>query len=69
MIKAVFLDMDGTVISHKQGKVLESTKDAICQLRERGIKVFAATGRHILEMEELDERTRFGYEYFGTWSK
>jgi hydroxymethylpyrimidine pyrophosphatase-like HAD family hydrolase len=53
MIKAVFLDMDGTVISHKQGKVLESTKDAICQLRERGIKVFAATGRHILEMEEL----------------
>ena len=45
--------MDGTVISHKQGKVLESTKDAICQLRERGIKVFAATGRHILEMEEL----------------
>lgn len=28
MIKAVFLDMDGTVISHKQGKVLESTKDA-----------------------------------------
>lgn len=27
MIKAVFLDMDGTVISHKQGKVLESTKD------------------------------------------
>ena len=48
MIKAVFLDMDGTVISHKQGKVLESTKDAICQLRERGIKVFAATGRHIL---------------------
>ena len=53
MIKAVFLDMDGTVISHKQGKVLESKKDAICQLRERGIKVFAATGRHILEMEEL----------------
>ena len=53
MIKAVFLGMDGTVISHKQGKVLESTKDAICQLRERGIKVFAATGRHILEMEEL----------------
>ena len=49
MIKAVFLDMDGTVISHKQGKVLESTKDAICQLRERGIKVFAATGRHILD--------------------
>ena len=48
-----FWDMDGTVISHKQGKVLESTKDAICQLRERGIKVFAATGRHILEMEEL----------------
>ena len=35
MIKAVFLDMDGTVISHKQGKVLESTKDAICQLRAK----------------------------------
>lgn len=53
MIKAVFLDIDGTVLSHQQGKVPESTKDAIYQMREKEIKVFAATGRHILEMEKL----------------
>lgn len=53
MIKAVFLDIDGTVLSHQQRKVPQSTKDAIYQMREKGIKVFAATGRHILEMEKL----------------
>ena len=38
MIKVVFLDIDGTVLSHQQGKVPESTKDAIYQMREKGIK-------------------------------
>ncbi len=53
MVKALFLDIDGTVLSHRQGKVPESAIDAISQLREQGIKVFAATGRHILELEQL----------------
>ena len=44
MIKAVFLDMDGTVISHKQGKVLESTQDAICQLRSGELKFLLRQG-------------------------
>lgn len=53
MMKAVFLDIDGTVLSHRQGKVPESTKNAIYEMKARGMKVFAATGRHILEMEKL----------------
>lgn len=63
MIKAVFLDIDGTVLSHQQKKVPESTKDAVYQMREKEIKVFAATGRHILEMEKLplDEIPFDGY--------
>lgn len=53
MIKAIFFDVDGTLLSHKINAVPESTKRAVEQLREQGILIFAATGRHILEMRKL----------------
>lgn len=53
MIKAVFFDVDGTLVSHKSKSVPESTRRAIGQLKEKGIKVCMATGRHLLEIEEL----------------
>lgn len=53
MIKAVFLDIDGTILSHNTGKVSEKTNKAVKMLREKGILVFAATGRHNLELAEL----------------
>ena len=53
MIKAVFFDVDGTLVSHKSKSVPESTRRAIEQLKEKGIKVCMATGRHLLEIEEL----------------
>lgn len=46
-IKAVFFDIDGTLISFKTGKVPESTQNSIKKLREKGIKVIVATGRSI----------------------
>ena len=63
MIKAIFFDIDGTLLSHKLGRVQQSSKQAIIQLREKGIRVFMATGRHILEIEELplDEIETDGY--------
>lgn len=54
MIKAVFFDIDGTLLSNKNNKVPESTKLALDLLKQNGIKRFIATGRHFLEIEGLD---------------
>lgn len=50
--KAIFLDMDGTILNH-QNKVSIHTKEIIDEVRERGIKVFIATGRAFEEIEGL----------------
>jgi Cof subfamily protein (haloacid dehalogenase superfamily) len=44
-IKAVFFDIDGTLVSFKSHTVPESAHRAIARLREQGVKVFIATGR------------------------
>ena len=46
MIKAIFFDIDGTLVSFKTHKVPQSTIDALNLLRKKGIKIFIATGRH-----------------------
>lgn len=53
MIKAVFFDIDGTLLSHASGGVPDSAADALRRLRERGILVLAATGRHKRDLEQL----------------
>lgn len=53
MIKAIFFDIDGTLLSHKTMKVPDSTKKALHLLKEKGILTFIATGRHISEMRDL----------------
>ena len=53
MIRAAFFDIDGTLLPHSTGRVPASAEQAVRDLREKGIKVFAATGRHMLEHEEL----------------
>ena len=53
MIKAIFFDIDGTLVSHETKKVQESTKKAINKLREKGVKVFTCSGRHITEFKNL----------------
>jgi Cof subfamily protein (haloacid dehalogenase superfamily) len=44
-VKAIFFDIDGTLLSFKTHRVPESTVDALTHLRAAGIKVFVATGR------------------------
>ena len=64
MIKAVFFDVDGTLVSHAAGKVPDSAKRAVEALRAKGIKVFVATGRHRSELDEtgfLKDMTFDGY--------
>lgn len=53
MIKAIFFDVDGTLLSHKTKSVPKSAKQAIETLRKKGIRCVVATGRHLLEMQDL----------------
>lgn len=50
--KAIFLDMDGTILNH-QNQVSIHTKQIIDELRNRGINVFIATGRAFEEIEGI----------------
>ncbi len=52
-IKAVFFDIDGTLISLKTRVIPESTQKAIKNLREQGIKVIVATGRSINDLGHI----------------
>ncbi|MCR4855813.1 MAG: Cof-type HAD-IIB family hydrolase [Erysipelotrichaceae bacterium] len=52
-IKVIFFDIDGTLLSHRTGKVPESTIRSLKQLQDNGIKVVVATGRDINEMKKL----------------
>lgn len=46
MIKAAFFDIDGTLVPHGSGKnITPSTLEALKLLKEKGVKLFIATGR------------------------
>lgn len=45
MIKAIFFDIDGTLLSYRTHKILEGTLAAFDQLRKKGIKTFISSGR------------------------
>lgn len=53
MVKAVFFDVDGTLVSHRYKRVPESTIESLAKLRENGIKIFLSTGRHLQELDKL----------------
>lgn len=67
-IKAVFFDIDGTLISFKTNRIPESTQNAIISLREKGIKVIVATGRSINSLDHIRHITFDGFITFnGTY--
>ena len=45
MIKALFFDIDGTLVSFRTHRIPQSTLDAVSEARRQGIKVYIATGR------------------------
>lgn len=62
MVKAIFFDVDGTLVSFNTHEVPASTREALRQLREKGIKVFIATGRpKMLMMEAVGDLEFDGY--------
>ena len=52
--KAIFLDVDGTLISFKTHKIPQTTIDALNQVHNNGIKIIIATGRVATDLGELD---------------
>ena len=53
MIQAIFIDVDGTLLSHSQKKVPDSARRALNAVQQKGIKIFLATGRHPIELAML----------------
>jgi Cof subfamily protein (haloacid dehalogenase superfamily) len=53
MIKAIFFDIDGTLFSHASHTIPASTDKALKKLKEKGILIFIATGRHTSELKNI----------------
>ncbi len=53
--KIVFFDIDGTLVSFSTHKIPESTKRAVHELRQKGVKVYIATGRPLAFIDNLDD--------------
>ncbi len=49
-VKALFFDIDGTLLSPRTGRIPESAVRALTCAREHGLLLFAATGRHALAL-------------------
>lgn len=60
-IKAVFFDIDGTLVSFETHQVPQSTIEALDALRKKGIKVVIATGRPLHDINNLGDLEFDGY--------
>lgn len=54
MIKAIFLDVDGTLISFKTHRVPASALEALRGAHARGVQLFIATGRAAADLADLE---------------
>ncbi|MGN0334638.1 MAG: Cof-type HAD-IIB family hydrolase [Lachnospiraceae bacterium] len=61
MIKAIFFDIDGTLLSHQTNMIPESAVKSLLELKKKGIKTFIATGRHPSELHVIPIR-ELGFE-------
>ena len=54
MIKAIFFDIDGTLVSFKTHQVPQSAIDAIVQAKAQGVKIYISTGRPFPLINNID---------------
>lgn len=66
MTKAIFFDIDGTLVSFATHRVSPAVLDALHQLRGKGIKLFIATGRHRSMLSYID--SVFPFDGYATLS-
>lgn len=66
MIRAIFFDIDGTLLSFETHRVPQSTQHALFRLREQGVKLFVATGRPPKTAAYLREVFNFPFDGYVT---
>ncbi|MDM1296621.1 Cof-type HAD-IIB family hydrolase [Sphingobacterium sp. N143] len=64
MVKAIFFDIDGTLLSFKTHQVPASTQQAFQLLKEKDIKVFVSTGRSFNQLGHIRYLDFDGYITF-----
>ncbi len=55
MVKYLFFDIDGTLVSFNTHKIPQSTVDALTQAKANGLKVYISTGRPLLFINNLSQ--------------
>lgn len=55
MIKTLFFDIDGTLVSYKTHSIPASTLRALEEAKSRGIRIFIATGRPRILLDNISE--------------
>lgn len=55
MVKYLFFDIDGTLVSFKTHRIPQSTVDALTQAKANGVKVYISTGRPLLFINNLSQ--------------
>lgn len=61
MIKAIFFDIDGTLVSFRTHRVPDSTVESLRALHQAGVKTFIATGRQLQAINNLGTLAFDGY--------
>jgi len=54
MIKAIFFDIDGTLVSFKTKSIPSDVKEAIRRIRQKGIKIVISTGRSPFDIRYIE---------------
>lgn len=54
MVKALFLDVDGTLLSFRTHRLPDSAREALLEAHRRGVRLFIATGRAASDLKELE---------------
>lgn len=54
-IKALFFDIDGTLVSFQTHKIHQSTVDALALAKKNGVKIYISTGRPIMIINNLSQ--------------
>lgn len=52
--EAIFLDVDGTLISFTSHRVPQSAIDALCEMHRAGVRIIIATGRTHTDLADLE---------------
>ena len=61
MVKAIFFDIDGTLVSFKTHRMSGNLKEKLHELQDKGVKLFISTGRSRLIINNLDNFPFDGY--------